>query len=194
MNGPGSLSHHSLMARVALGILIWVLAVPCFLRAVARHSPQDDEQLQDFLAGKDHDVTPLHNLARRAASGYKPRHLRVASLADSLPSKRDSITGPDVGQIANFHGSDPQPERGPLGASFLSNSNHELDLQNLDNVAGPTTDAGIQLRVQRFDQTLLTLFVGTVPNLKWSMSLSHTRLLKVRTAVVMHPAWSLTYF
>ncbi|KAH8092616.1 Bicupin oxalate decarboxylase/oxidase [Cristinia sonorae] len=122
---------------------------------LAHASPLADEQLRAFLESKDDEVTPLNHLARRDAMGFKPRHLRPEEYI-----KRDTISGPDVGQRPNFNGQDPEPERGATGASFLSNSNHEIDAQNVDNIAGPTTDA------------------GTVPNLKWSMSLSHTRLLK----------------
>lgn len=70
--------------------------------------------------------------------------------------KRDT----DLGQIASFPSGAPEPMRGALGYKFLSESNADIDRQNIDNVAAPPTDA------------------GTVPNLKWSMSLSHTRLLK----------------
>ncbi|KAF9456907.1 RmlC-like cupin domain-containing protein [Collybia nuda] len=98
-------------------------------------------------------LKPL-TLAQRRATGAKPRHLRPTV-------KRDSITPPDVGQIGDFHGADPQPQRGGAGGTFGSlDTNLEIDEQNIDNVAPPTTDNGI------------------VPNLKWSFSLSHTRLLK----------------
>ncbi len=52
---------------------------------------------------------------------------------------------------------------------FSGGTNHELDLQNPDNLGAQSTDA------------------GTVPNLKWSFSQSKTRLLNggwVREQVV----------
>ena len=57
-------------------------------------------------------------------------------------AKRDGISAPDVGQIATFTSGVPEPSRLALGGTFLSNSNHEIDAQNPDNVAAPTTDAG----------------------------------------------------
>jgi hypothetical protein len=71
------------------------------------------------------------------------RHLRPVYESRSSPqTRRDSITPPDVGQIGDFKGSDPEPVRGPLGDSFLQGSNTAIDEQNIDNVAPPTTDAG----------------------------------------------------
>ncbi|EMD34942.1 hypothetical protein CERSUDRAFT_116466 [Gelatoporia subvermispora B] len=149
--------------RLLLFAVLFALIRPLFA------SPIDDPQIRDFLSrelAEGSYVKPLGPLARRAAAGHDPRHLRPD---DYLPSeykrydpftKRDSIAPPDIGQEANFNGNDPEPERNGLGASFLANSNHEIDEQNLDNVAGPTSDQ------------------GSVVNLKWSMSLSKTRLLK----------------
>ncbi|GJE89104.1 bicupin oxalate decarboxylase/oxidase [Phanerochaete sordida] len=109
---------------------------------------------------------PHAPLARRTTLGRSPRHLRpedvVAAFPDDGPriGKRDGVSPPDVGQMATFTGSDPEPTRLGTGFKFLANSNHALDRQNVDNVAPPTTDQ------------------GDIVNLKWSMSLSHTRLLK----------------
>ncbi|KAH9851260.1 Bicupin oxalate decarboxylase/oxidase [Lenzites betulinus] len=137
-----------------------LLAALAFTSAVSAN-PSADEEVRAFFAREGASVRPL-NLGRRSAASSQTRHLRP--LYDEEPlvkkAKRDSITPPDVGQIANFDGQDPQPMRNGNGDTFLANSNHEIDAQNVDNVAAPPTDA------------------GTVPNLKWSMSLSHTRLLK----------------
>ena len=65
----------------------------------------------------------------------------------------------DNGSIARFNASGPAPARGNNGGPFFHPSNTALDLQNPDNVAPPPTDNGV------------------VPNLKWSFSQSHTRLL-----------------
>ncbi|TFK48189.1 Bicupin oxalate decarboxylase/oxidase [Heliocybe sulcata] len=149
------------MARLSL--LTALLPILCAVLATA--SPLDDEQVKQFMKRNNTGVKPLLHLARREAAGVKTRHLRpIVETA-----KRDSITGPDVGQVANFTGSTPEPERGANGASFLSPSNTGIDEENPDNVAPPTTDAGV------------------VPNLKWSMAQSHTRLLKggwVRETVI----------
>ncbi|EKM52452.1 uncharacterized protein PHACADRAFT_30972 [Phanerochaete carnosa HHB-10118-sp] len=104
--------------------------------------------------------SPLH-LACRRESGYQPRHLRPEEfvVAPVTMDKRDGVTAPDAGQMATFTAGYPEPTRLGTGFKFLSNSNHELDKQNVDNVAPPTTDQ------------------GSIVNLKWSMSLSHTRLL-----------------
>ncbi|KAI0926167.1 hypothetical protein AcV5_008697 [Taiwanofungus camphoratus] len=53
---------------------------------------------------------------------------------------------------------DPQPIRGSLGATILGPQNVELDKQNPDLLAPPTTDA------------------GDIPNAKWPFSLSPNRL------------------
>ncbi|THG97429.1 hypothetical protein EW026_g4571 [Hermanssonia centrifuga] len=139
---------------IRLSLLLSVLSA---LVGVSTASPIDDAQVRDFLVERDTAIKPLH-FARRDAAGIKNRHLRPED--HILHTKRGSVSSPDVGQIANFNGADPEPIRGATGDTFISNSNHAIDMQNVDNVAAPTTDA------------------GTVPNLKWSMSLSHTRLLK----------------
>lgn len=125
-------------------------------------SPTSDPQVAAFLESgqtSGSSVRPL-SLAERAAAGIKSRHLRPAP-SNNL-AKRDSITSPDVGQVATWdEGIQPQPQRGAAGSTFGSaDTNPVIDAQNPDNVAAPTTDAGV------------------VPNLKWSFSLSHTRLLK----------------
>ncbi|KZT13247.1 oxalate decarboxylase [Laetiporus sulphureus 93-53] len=55
-------------------------------------------------------------------------------------------------------GGDPQPIRGSLGATILAQQNVDLDRQNPDALAPPTTDH------------------GTIPNIKWPFSLSPNRL------------------
>ena len=93
--------------------------------------------------------------------------------------KREDVTPPDVGQIATFGSSQPEPTRLGSGFKFLSNTNTEIDEQNVDNVAPPTTDQGIVVfKLYHRNLHTDTSFLGTIPNLKWSMSLSHTRLLK----------------
>ncbi|THV03649.1 Bicupin, oxalate decarboxylase/oxidase [Dendrothele bispora CBS 962.96] len=52
----------------------------------------------------------------------------------------------------------PAPERNGLGASIVGPSNPELELENADLLAPPTTDS------------------GTVMNAKWPFTLSHNRL------------------
>ncbi|OCH90136.1 hypothetical protein OBBRIDRAFT_804199 [Obba rivulosa] len=95
---------------------------------------------------KDSSVKPLGPLSRHESVGVKSRRLPPGALLTSRLQtlwrsfKRGSITGPNIGQEANFNGSDPEPERNDLGASLLANSNHELDAQNLDNVAGSPAD------------------------------------------------------
>ncbi|KAL0952681.1 hypothetical protein HGRIS_006923 [Hohenbuehelia grisea] len=123
------------------------------LSAVTVTCALSDAQVDEWLRSRDSALKPL-TLTRRDASGIKPRHLRPYA-----PVKRD-ITPPDVGQVSTFNG-DPQPSRNGNGGLFSGDdTNHPIDVQNPDNVAGPPTDSGV------------------VPNLKWSFSLSHTRLLK----------------
>lgn len=88
-------------------------------------------------------MRPLH-FARRDSAGYETRHLRPEAFMPR--AKRDTTTTTaDVGQMATFTSGVPEPTRGALGATFLSNSNHEIDEQNVDNVAAPLTDAGAYL-------------------------------------------------
>ncbi|KAL9933958.1 hypothetical protein V8E36_007040 [Tilletia maclaganii] len=63
--------------------------------------------------------------------------------------------------VPSDDGSDrPQPIQGDKGATFLSDSNTAIDRQNPSYLTPPKTNAGV------------------IPNLKWSFSLSQTRLLK----------------
>ncbi|RPD63412.1 Bicupin, oxalate decarboxylase/oxidase [Lentinus tigrinus ALCF2SS1-6] len=129
------------------------------LSGVVSATPSGDEELRAFFAREGAAVKPL-NMGRRSAATTPTRHLRPSFEDDEAMMRKRDITPPDVGQVADFGGQDPEPIRNGAGDTFLATSNHEIDAQNPDNVAAPTTDA------------------GTVPNLKWSMSLSHTRLLK----------------
>ncbi|RDX41584.1 Bicupin oxalate decarboxylase/oxidase [Lentinus brumalis] len=129
------------------------------LSGVVSADPSGDEELRDFFAREGAAVKPL-NLGRRSAATTQTRHLRPTYEREETILKKRDITPPDIGQVADFGGQDPEPIRNGAGDTFFANSNHEIDAQNPDNVAAPPTDA------------------GTVPNLKWSMSLSHTRLLK----------------
>lgn len=105
-------------------------------------SPSNDEQVNSFLAREGAAVRPL-NLGRRSAATTPTRHLRPEFYEDNLPvRRRDTITPPDVGQVADFGGKDPEPIRNGAGDTFLATSNHEIDAQNPDNVAAPPTDQG----------------------------------------------------
>ena len=110
-----------------------LLPILLALASAVAASPVLDRQADNLSLRKGVTLFPL---ARRHASGHETRHLRPEDYL-SL-AKRDE---PDLGQIQPFDG-DPQPIRGALGATFLSNSNHEIDKQNVDNVAAPLTDAG----------------------------------------------------
>lgn len=100
-----------------------------------------DAQVEAWLKQKDSSLKPL-TLTRRDAAGVKPKHLRP--FVPSSKSKRD-ITPPDVGQVAEFSGS-PEPLRNGAGGEFSGDdTNHEIDAQNPDNVAGPPTDSGMAM-------------------------------------------------
>jgi oxalate decarboxylase len=124
------------MARLVLSTIIATLAI--FL-GLCNGSPVTSSPETRVLNEGSSSLKPLH-FARRDAAGYRTRHLRPE---DYIPkAKRDGIVAPDVGQMATFTSGEPEPTRLALGATFLSNSNHVIDDQNVDNVAGPTTDAG----------------------------------------------------
>ena len=101
--------------------------------------------------------------AESALHNRVARHVRPDLSSPLL--KRQAV---DNGGVTHFNGT-PQPIRGGKGAPFLHESNAALDAQNSDYLSAPTTDAGV------------------VPNLKWSFSQSHTKLLNggwVREQVV----------
>ena len=110
---------------------------------LAEAVPQARESVPDYHAIR----SPLH-LTRRRESGYQPRHLRpeefVVVPADEPATKvkRDGVEAPDVGQMASFTAENPEPTRLGTGYKFLSNTNVQIDKQNVDNVAPPTTDQG----------------------------------------------------
>lgn len=95
----------------------------------------------------------------------------LASLSGAYPASRDADS-PDLTPPGPYASTDPdaslwhpddkdvdpQPVRGGLGAPTLGPTNKPLELQNPDILAPPSTDT------------------GDVPNLKWPMSLSHTRM------------------
>ncbi|CDO76002.1 hypothetical protein BN946_scf184780.g9 [Trametes cinnabarina] len=126
--------------------LAYLLLTGLALASVASASPSADEELRAFYAREGAAVKPV-NFGRRSAASSQTRHLRPAydDVLVDRRSKRDSITPPDVGQIADFGGQDPQPIRNGNGDTFLANSNHEIDAQNMDNVAAPPTDAAKDL-------------------------------------------------
>lgn len=113
--------------------------------------------------GFSNEVASQHDVPAEAGRSIihnrVTRHIRVEDEQDRL-QRRAAAAAADDGSITNFNGSDPAPVRGVKGAPFLHSSNTAIDKQNPDNVSPPPTDA------------------GTVPNLKWSFSQSHTRLLK----------------
>ena len=119
-----------------------LLVAALVLSGVVSASPSDDEQVKAFLAREGAAVRPL-NLGRRSAATTPTRHLRPEFYEDDMTMRRrDTITPPDVGQVADFGGKDPQPIRNGAGDTFLATSNPEIDAQNPDNVAAPPTDQG----------------------------------------------------
>ena len=96
-----------------------------------------DEQVQAWLNSRDSALKPL-TLTRRDAAGIKTRHLRPDYESMKLKKRQNQ----DLGEVADFGGGKPQPQRGRNGAPFLANSNEEIDRQNPDNVAPPPTDNG----------------------------------------------------
>ena len=116
---------------------------------------------------------PLY-LAKREGTGRKTRHLRPV-----YENTKREITPPDVGQVASFPPTGiPQPIRGPYGDIRSGGTNEEIDRQNPDYVTPPLTDNGLFTSRSFFVSELSPAFLGNIPNLKWSFSLSHSRLLK----------------
>ncbi|THH17142.1 hypothetical protein EW146_g3616 [Bondarzewia mesenterica] len=81
-----------------------------------------------------------------------------ASAASPIPTVPFASDNPNI--VAFIPGSDglPKPERGSFGSNILGPQNLEIDRQNPDLLAPPTTDH------------------GDVPSAKWPFSLSHARL------------------
>lgn len=145
-----SLCVFSLLAAPSFGRIVPLSSAP-----YARRSQVVEREVEVELPG-DVGRSPLHNRVTR--------HIRP--FADEVPQlqRRDDVDNGAINRTDN-----PQPIRGPKGATFLHESNKAIDRQNADYLSVPPTDNGV------------------IPNLKWSFSLSKTRLLKggwVREQVV----------
>jgi hypothetical protein len=121
-------SQLSLLVVAALGTL------------AATSTPFLDAEVRAFLETdpivKRSITVPVNKpLARRAAQGYRTRHLRPVYGS----TKRD---GQDLGEEEDFGDETPQPIRGSSGETFMSGSNPEIDRQNPDSLAPPPTDNG----------------------------------------------------
>lgn len=116
------------------------------LSGVVSADPSGDEEVRAFFAREGAAVKPL-NLGRRSAATTPARHLRPMYEEDEAMMRKRDIMPPDVGQVADFGGQNPEPIRNGAGDTFLATSNHEIDAQNPDNVAAPTTDAGTSAAV-----------------------------------------------
>ncbi|KAJ7578659.1 oxalate decarboxylase [Mycena floridula] len=83
----------------------------------------------------------------------------AASAASATATVAFASTDPN-GVLWNIDdpNADPSPQRGTLGAPILGPDNIQIDIQNPDLLAPPTTDQ------------------GSVSNAKWPFSLSHNRL------------------
>lgn len=135
-----------MLLRLSSLLFLLTLEVTALVRPVVNTQPET------LLPDSQPPRVKRYTLAERNAKGIEPRHWRPVF-------ERDSISGPDVGQVAN----PIVPHRGNTGSSFTGpDTNPEIDNQNPDNVSPPQTDGGI------------------VPNLKWSFSLSHQKLTTVR--------------
>jgi hypothetical protein len=118
----------SLVVAAALSAL--VSASTPFLDAEVRAFLESDPIVKRSIP-----VPANKPLARRAAEGYRTRHLRPVYET----TKRDE---PDLGGEVEFGDGTPQPIRGSSGETFLSGSNEEIDRQNPDSLAPPPTDNG----------------------------------------------------
>lgn len=121
------------MARLSSHVFVFL----SLLYALANASPTRDTPT---LKQQTASIKPL---ARRAATGYAPRHLRPVydrESAEAVPrfERRQLDTGAQI----DPQGKDPQPVRGAAGVPYLGPHNPAIDLQNLDGFAGPPTDAG----------------------------------------------------
>ena len=92
---------------------------------------------------------PLLFCAAVAASGSTLN--KRSQFSQGEPIDDNGKGGPILGQF-------PYLNTGPFSNPLLGGTNHQIDLQNPDNLAAQSTDA------------------GTVPNLKWSFSQSKTRI------------------
>lgn len=91
------------------------------------------------------------------------------TLACLAASTSAAVIRRQSGQQPTFEDGQPINANGSRGAPISGGTNHELDLQNPDGLGRQSTDS------------------GTVPNLKWSFSLSRTRIFPggwTRTQVI----------
>ncbi|KAK5047939.1 hypothetical protein LTR84_006128 [Exophiala bonariae] len=95
--------------------------------------------------------------------------IAFATLACLAASTNAAVIRRQSGQQPTFENGEPINANGSRGAPISGGTNHELDLQNPDGLGRQSTDS------------------GTVPNLKWSFSLSRTRIFPggwTRTQVI----------
>lgn len=114
-------------------------------------------------------------LASIAAAAPSPAS-SVSSAPPSTPTDPYTSSDPNL-PLWNAHSDvTPEPIRGPLGATILGPQNLELELQNPDLLAPPTTDNGdMSVFLESYLQQPL-IFTPLSPNIKWPFSLSHNRL------------------
>lgn len=137
----------------------YTLLVSAVLALLSTASPLSDPQVKEFLererraeatrpapVKRDLKSSTMRPLARRAESGYQPKHFRPIfdEHTERQMAEFNKRADPpaDVGAQSVPNGTDPQPVRGPAGAPYLGPHNPAIDLQNLDEVAPPTSDAG----------------------------------------------------
>ncbi|KAH7925449.1 putative oxalate decarboxylase/oxidase [Leucogyrophana mollusca] len=105
-----------------------------------------------------HSWCLLSTLALISSVAAIPAASSVASAPASTPTVPYASDDPNYPLWNDTSDITPEPIRGSLGATVIGPQNVQLDLQNTDALAPPTTDS------------------GDVQNFKWPFSLSHNRL------------------
>lgn len=136
-------------------LLQYSLLVTAALSLLGSASPLQDPQVKEFIererraetlrapSRRDLRSSTDRPLARRAASGYQPKHFRPVYDEHTERQMNDFMKRADLGAQVKPNGTDPQPERGEYGEPYLGPHNPPIDHENLDQVAGPLTDSGM---------------------------------------------------
>lgn len=109
------------------------------------------------------------------SSSFKPQPTSTASAPRPTNTVEFASTDPNEPLWDANTTIDPQPIRGGLGAPLLGPANVEIDRQNADLLAPPTTDHGSVSVLSRLSY-MNTLTSKNRANAKWPFSLSHNRL------------------
>jgi len=148
--------HHATRGRSFQSTLIRLSFMLCVLGVVSAmprpHHSDSDSDRRPYTRVHSEDA----DIVRRPLQPHVPYTGSNPNYQLWSPPSASEYEG--IGLDGTAPPAKPEPKRAGLGASILGPDNLPLDYQNADALAPPTTDH------------------GSVPNFKWSFSLSHNRI------------------